>query len=158
MNRKAFTLVELLIVIIIIGILATMAVPQYQKMVMRSKLSGMWITLGALREGVYLYRAEYGKSPTTRQGWVNITATTLQNNNITLDLPFNQYAIWWATGNDSPARNATKDMGISLDNMAFYICPLVPYATLPHGCMSEQGKKSYCISGAYMDNANWIFE
>ena len=37
MRKNSFTLVELLIVIIIIGILATMAVPQYQKMVERQE-------------------------------------------------------------------------------------------------------------------------
>ena len=49
MNKKAFTLLELLMVVIIIGILATLAVPQYQNFREKAiaaeaiRICGAWI-------------------------------------------------------------------------------------------------------------------
>ena len=63
-NRRfvtGFTLIELLIVIIIIGILATMAVPQYQKMVWKAKWSQAIFALDAIRKAELFYYSQYGK-------------------------------------------------------------------------------------------------
>jgi type IV pilus assembly protein PilA len=49
LTQKGFTLVELMIVVAIIGILSTIAIPQYKKFQSRAKQSEARITLGGLQ-------------------------------------------------------------------------------------------------------------
>ncbi len=56
-SRKGFTLVELLMVVIIIGVLVTIAIPNYTRAVERSKGGKAKATLDALRKAQLQYRA-----------------------------------------------------------------------------------------------------
>ncbi len=57
MNKKGFTLVELLMVVIIIGILVTLAVPNYYRSIERTKAGKCKASLDAIRKAQMQYRA-----------------------------------------------------------------------------------------------------
>lgn len=56
--RKGFTLIELLIVVIVIGILATIAVPQFLNAVEKARISKAKNALGLIAKAQKMYRAE----------------------------------------------------------------------------------------------------
>lgn len=59
-SKRGFTLIELLIVIIIIGVLATLAIPQYTKLVEKARAAEALTMIGALRSGEASYKLESG--------------------------------------------------------------------------------------------------
>ena len=60
-NKKAFTLLELLVVVLIIGILATVALPQYQKAVLKSRAAAIMPILDMLTKGEEIYYLNKGE-------------------------------------------------------------------------------------------------
>ncbi len=63
MANKAFTLVEILIVVIILGILAAIVIPQFSEASDDARLSSMISDLQTVRSQLELYRVEHGIYP-----------------------------------------------------------------------------------------------
>ena len=66
-TSNGFTLIELLIVVSIIGILVTMAVPSYQASVIKAKEAALRQDLFTLRDVLDQHRADQGKYPSSLQ-------------------------------------------------------------------------------------------
>ena len=69
-NAKGFTLIELMIVVSIVGILATIAVPSYQSSLMKARETVLRQDLFTLRELLDHHRADKGKYPPPLDGLV----------------------------------------------------------------------------------------
>lgn len=62
-TRRGFTLIELLVVVLIIGILAAIAVPQYQVAVEKSKAMRLLSLMSSIAKAAEVYYVETGDYP-----------------------------------------------------------------------------------------------
>jgi prepilin-type N-terminal cleavage/methylation domain-containing protein len=83
-SNGGFSLVELMIVIVIIGVLAAVAVPIYNNNVRKAKMSEADAALGSIRTQLRVYYGENGTYPTAAvaeavvgASWNDIKATEL---------------------------------------------------------------------------------
>lgn len=91
--KKAFTLIEILIVVVILGILAAIVVPQFTSATQDSQAGNLKAQLGTLQRQIELYYAKNNAYPAwtantagtaTNYGWANLI-----NGNYIKDAPVN---------------------------------------------------------------------
>ena len=87
-TTHGFTLIELLVVVLIIGILAAVALPQYQKAVEKSRATQAWVLLKSTHKAAKEYFLANGEYPTNF-------------NDLAIDIPFNGHERWKNSAEDS---------------------------------------------------------
>ena len=98
-GKAGFTLIELMIVIIIVGVLAAAAVPIYTGFVRRAYTTEAKATVGTIRSSEQVYKAEHGEWLITT-GTVDATTNKATLDKLGVDMSqnrwFNDYAeITW---------------------------------------------------------------
>lgn len=103
--KRGFTLIELLIVIIIIGVLATMAVPQYQKLVDRAKRVEAITMLSSIGTASTMYYMQYSMPSATLSTNANELYVAIPSNsnwnyyNAATSTSASDYSFSWVAGN-----------------------------------------------------------
>ncbi|MHB1403295.1 MAG: type II secretion system major pseudopilin GspG [Thiobacillus sp.] len=72
LNRRGFTLLELLVVMVIIGLLAGFVAPKYFSQIGKSEVKVARAQIDALGKALDQYRIDVGHYPTTEQGLASL--------------------------------------------------------------------------------------
>ncbi len=89
-NNRGFTLIELVIIIVILGILAAVAIPKYQDMTSQAKDAACRGALGGLRSGITIYYANQAVTTGTA-AWPTLTNLATVGTVMAQSIPKNPY-------------------------------------------------------------------
>jgi len=96
--KSGFTLVEILIVVVILGILAAIVIPQFTEASTEAKTNSLMSDLQTFRSQVELYKVQHNDNPPTAAGFVaqmtetsDITGATSGNKIRTATYPYGPY-------------------------------------------------------------------
>ena len=140
-KQQGFTLIELMIVVAIIGILAAVAIPQYQNYISKSQVSRVMGEVGALRTVTETCMMDGLADTACDFGWnesnLLVGATTLQTGGLTatIDLTNNTASLAATFGGNAAASISGKGLTWNRDANGTWSCSTtVDSKYQPVGC------------------------
>lgn len=105
-NQRGFTLIELVIIIVVLGILAAVAIPKYQDITAEARESAARAALGALRSGITISYANNAVTTGTAT-WPTLIQLATVGTVMEQAMPSNPYQLS-ANAPDSIVTGVTK--------------------------------------------------
>ncbi len=105
-NQKGFSLIELVIIIVILGILAAVAIPKYQDITSEAKDASARAALGGIRSGVMIFYANQAVTTGTAT-WPTLAQLETVGSVMEQGIPKNPYQVS-ANAPDSIVTGVTK--------------------------------------------------
>lgn len=126
--KRGFTLVEILIVVVILGILAAIVIPQFTEASTDAKTSRMAKDLQTVREQIQIYKVHHNDAVPAADadgGWTRMTSKTLEDGTVDaangtlgpylLKVPTNPYNGSTEITGNAPADGASEGWSLDAD-------------------------------------------